>query len=852
MKRWSLLFSFLVTIVVTGFAQGTETFTNISGSSASYATVTWTGDNGLSWTATDSRTDIAITGKAVTVRNGKITCNGIPNGIGSISFKHQQQFSGTGGVLEVWINGVLVGSANPTTTLQTASLSNINVSGAFSLEIRQTTSGLRIAVDDITWTSYSGNPCVAPSAQPTNIAFTSITNTTANVSFSVAAGADKYLAIRSTSSSLTNQPVNGTSYSEGDAIGNGIVSYSGSNNSFVAGDLLPGTTYYFFIYSFNDVNCSGGPTYFTTTPLTGNVTTTTPPACVAPVSSISNLQLTSSSSSVNGNFTVSPDADGYLIIQSTSSSLSFTPSNGVTYTAGQTAGNGLVVKSGVGNTFFANGLTASTTYYFYVFPENNFNCTGGPLYKTTSVSGNIATATTGTGDWPTGYYDFANGKTCSALKTALKQITDDVTGSFSGDNYAMNTQGYNSLWNQYLLTDIKPREVGTGSANVIWDIYSDNPTGVDPYNFTPGTAQCGSYSGEASCYNREHSFPKSWFNDASPMVSDYIHIFPTDGYVNGKRSNYKYGEVASASWTSLNGSKLGTSSTAGINGPVFEPINEYKGDLARVYLYMVTRYENFLSTWDGYATEGAETLDGTTYPAVDINYLKLMLKWNAQDPVSQKEKDRNNCAFSFQGNRNPFVDHPEYVTAIWNSNCPGLSALPVDLIFFTGKLDGNKILLNWEVATEINFDRYEVERSFNGTDYIKMGTVKAEGKPNYSYIDNIESLSGRRIYYRLKKVDRDGKYSYSAVFSIHIPLNIKFTVYPNPAASVIRLQLNNGSNEQASVSITEITGKTIYRKQINANQGLVEIPTTGFSSGIYIVKLLTNGAEYSQRIMVLK
>jgi endonuclease I len=851
MKRCSLLFSLLV-FVVTGFAQGTETFTNISGSSASYATVTWTGDNGLAWTATDTRTDLPINGKAITIRNGKVTCNGIPNGIGSISFKHQQQFSGSGGVLEVWINGNLIGSANPTTTVQTTSLSNINISGAFSLEIRQTTSSLRIAVDDISWTGYSGNPCVAPSSQPTAMNFTSITNTTANVSFSVASGADKYLAIRSTSSSLTNQPVNASSYSEGDALGNGIVSYSGSGNSFVAGDLVAGTTYYFFVYSFNDVNCSGGPVYNTTTPLTGNVTTTTPPACVAPTAAISNLQLTSSSSSINGNFTASADADGYLIIQSNSSSLSFTPANGVTYSTGQTAGNGTVIKNGGGITFFANGLSANTTYYFFVFPENNFNCSGGPLYKSTSVSSNITTAATGTGDWPSGYYDFATGKTCSSLKTALKQITDDVTGSFAGDNYAMNPQTYTNLWSQYLLTDIKPREVGSGSANVIWDIYSDNPTGIDPYNFTPGTAQCGSYSGEANCYNREHSFPKSWFNDASPMVSDYIHIFPTDGYVNGKRSNYKYGEVASATWTSLNGSKLGSSSTAGITGPVFEPINDYKGDLARVYLYMVTRYENFLSTWNGYSTEGAETLDGSTYPAVDINYLKLMLKWNAQDPVSQKEKDRNNGAFSFQGNRNPFVDHPEFVTDIWNSNCPGLSALPVDMLFFSGKLDGSKILLNWEVATEINFDRYEIERSFNGTEYTKIGIVKAEGRSNYGYNDNIESLSGRRIYYRLKKLDKDGKFNYSSVFSIHVPLNIKFTVYPNPAASVIRIQLNNGSNEAAVVTVTEITGKSVYSKQVSSNQGLIEVSTSTFSSGVYVVKLVVNGAEYSQSIIVLK
>jgi len=852
MKR-SILAIIVCVISFATFAQGTETFTNISGTSASYLAVNWTGDNGLAWSATESRTDQVITGKCITIRNGLVGCNGIPNGIGSLSFKHQQFFSGSGAVLEVRINGNLIGSVNTiTTTVQTASFSNINVSGAFNLEIKQTTSGLRIGVDDITWTSYGGVACVAPAAQPTALSFTGITNTTANVSFTAAAGADKYLVVRSTTASLSNNPINTTTYSEGDALGNGIVAYSGANTSFTAGDLLPGTTYYFFVFAFNELNCSGGPVYNTTSPLTGNTTTTTPPACVAPVNNISNLQFTTSSSSINGSFTAAADADGYLIVQSTTANPGFTPVNGVSYTAGQAAGTGTIIKSGTGTTFFASGLTATTTYYFLVFSQNNFNCNGGPLYKTTGVSGNATTTAVASGDWPTGYYDYANSKNCAALKTALRQITDNTSGSFTGDNFQHDPQTYDGLWNQYKLTDIKPREVGSGSANVIWDIYSDRPTATDPYNYTPGTQQCGNYSGEGSCYNREHSFPKSWFNDAMPMYSDYHHILPTDGFVNGKRSNYKYGEVASASWTSQNGSKLGTSATAGIGGPVFEPIDEYKGDVARAYLYMVTRYETSLSTWNGYATEGAETLDGTTFPAVDITYLKLMIKWHNLDPVSQKERDRNNGAYSFQGNRNPFVDHPEYVAQVWNSSCPGLSALPVDVLFFNGKLEGNKIVLTWEVGTEINLAQYEVQRSFNGTSYTTIGTVAASSKSSYAFADDVAQLNGRRVYYRLKKVDRDGKFAYSEIFTLHIPFNMKFSIYPNPTSGNIKLLLNNGSNERAVITITEMSGKMVYRQNQQASQGIIEIPAQQLGAGMYVVRLLLNGAEYSQTVMVTK
>jgi hypothetical protein len=258
-----------------------------------------------------------------------------------------------------------------------------------------------------------------------------------------------------------------------------------------------------------------------------------------------------------------------------------------------------------------------------------------------------------------------------------------------------------------------------------------------------------------------------------------------------------------------------------------------------------------MSTW-GSNADASQAFEPNTFPSVDIPYLRLMIQWHNLDPVSQKEIDRNNAAYSFQGNRNPFVDHPEYVSQVWNSSCPGLSALPVDMIFFTGKLEGSKILLNWEVATEINLERYEVERSFNGIEYSKIGSVKAEGRSNYSYNDDVESLSGRRVYYRLKKVDKDGRFGYSAVFSLHIPLNIKFSISPNPASGIIKIQLNNNTNEAATVIVADMAGRIIYNQTMNPQQGLIEISTSNFYYGNYTVKLIISGRQYSQRVLVLK
>ncbi len=247
---------------------------------------------------------------------------------------------------------------------------------------------------------------------------------------------------------------------------------------------------------------------------------------------------------------------------------------------------------------------------------------------------------------PTGYYDGTTGLTGAALKTKLSQI---VTSGHQD-------RGYN--WTVFSSAD---RDKYYENDNSVLDVYSENPTGADPYKFTMVTNQCGSYSGEGSCYNREHSIPKSTFNDATPMHNDYHHLLPTDGYVNGRRSNWPYGEVGTASWTSKNGSKLGTSKLNGYSGTVFEPINEFKGDIARIYLYFATRYQSQITTFT------YDMYDGSTFKVFAEPFMSMLLRWHQQDPVSQKEIDRNNAVYNYQGNRNPYVDHPEYVAQIWGT-----------------------------------------------------------------------------------------------------------------------------------------------------------------------------------------
>ena len=241
---------------------------------------------------------------------------------------------------------------------------------------------------------------------------------------------------------------------------------------------------------------------------------------------------------------------------------------------------------------------------------------------------------------PPGYYNSAQGLTGNALKTALHNIIDNHT-----------QVSYNGLWNAYKKTDIKPN-------GKVWDMYSDVPSGIPPYQFTFITDQCGNYAIEGDCYNREHSWPQSWFNSVTGPVSDLFHVYPTDGKVNGERSNYPYGNVNVASMTTLNGGKLGSCADLGYNLTVFEPINEYKGDLARTYFYMSTRYYTEDASWG--------TSDATNKATILPWQMNVLLQWHHQDPVSAKELARNDSIYyKFQNNRNPFIDNPQWADSIW-------------------------------------------------------------------------------------------------------------------------------------------------------------------------------------------
>lgn len=238
------------------------------------------------------------------------------------------------------------------------------------------------------------------------------------------------------------------------------------------------------------------------------------------------------------------------------------------------------------------------------------------------------------------YYQAADGKKGAALKTAFFNIIKNHTDI-----------GYDGLIEAYHKTDTradgKLRDWYSNATNYTWDDRNGN-------------------NREGAGWNREHSVPQSWFSKSNPMKSDIVHVLPTDCYVNNRRSSYPFGEVGNATYTSNNGySKLGSCKTSGYSGTVFEPNDEIKGDIARIYFYMVTCYEDRFTGWT--AGSATQVFSSNKYEGLKTWCMDMMMRWSKNDPVDAVETARNNAVQEVQGNRNPYVDYPGLEEYVWGS-----------------------------------------------------------------------------------------------------------------------------------------------------------------------------------------
>lgn len=339
-----------------------------------------------------------------------------------------------------------------------------------------------------------------------------------------------------------------------------------------------------------------------------------------------------------------------------------------------------------------------------------------------------ATTVTAPADIPA-YYSSINGKSGANLWSAASSVAARNRSSL----------GYDGLYDAYIKTDSYPAD-SVGKAGLVWDMYSN-------CGYSHNQKKCGNYSDECDCYNREHSIPKSWFGGSTSGIGcDIFHVVPTDGKVNGMRSAYCYGEVkGTPEYTSLSGHKKGSgaailnarkticaaagSTTSCSAGTVFEPIDQYKGDFARGYMGVMASWNKDMTQAEGsnffQSSYSASTNYGLTAYGV-----ALLMKWHREDPVSQKEIDRNNGIQQTQGNRNPFIDYPYLAEYIWGEHAGETvdlaQLLPsTDAAFVPGVSNG------WREGGDVpqpGVTRYGVTWSINGEE-LRVDSVNENTKP---------------------------------------------------------------------------------------------------------------------------
>ena len=311
------------------------------------------------------------------------------------------------------------------------------------------------------------------------------------------------------------------------------------------------------------------------------------------------------------------------------------------------------------------------------------------------------------------YYTSVDGvKGGEALKTALYNLIKNHKVISYGS-------GESSTWGAFYTTDAA---IENGQRRVL-DMYSNEKR----YFGSKGSAVSG--------MNIEHSVAKSWWGgNKNNAYCDIHHLNPSDQNANSRKSNYPLGELTSVSWE--NGvTFVGKANIDGSSLNAYEPCDEYKGDFARVFMYMFTCYQDLTwkYTWMNY--------EKSTYPTLKPWAVKLLLKWHKQDPVSEKEVNRNNAVYAVQGNRNPYVDYPQLADYVWGDSINYVFHLTGEVEDGTGSgnggstdggNDGNddvEIIDGWKIYLNENFDG----TSMKFTTYEGIGDYPWQLNSQYKY-----------------------------------------------------------------------------------------------------------------------
>ena len=755
------------------------------------------------------------------------------------------------------------------------------------------------------------SPCVAPSSQASGLAFSS-SSTSISGSFA-ATTASGYLTLCSTSATFSLAPVTGTTYSSGATLGNATVVSTGTATSFTASGLTPNTLYYFYSFSYNNGSCTGGPIYNLTTPLIGSVTTLASP-CVAPSSQASGLAFSSSTGTqISGSFAASL-ADAYLVVCSASPSLSMLPNNGTNYTAGTTLGNGTVCSSGTATTFIATGLTPNTPYFITVFAWNSSNCSGGPLYQTTTPLTGSSTTTTallnyyfgnfhshseysdGTG-LPSG--DFAFGDTANCMDFLGISEHNHVSAGMSLNNWILGRAQATAANTSTFLTmyGMEWGVISGGGHVVVYGV--PNLLGWDAGQYQTYVPQ-NVYTGTTGLFNVINGFGNNAFATlAHPNNADY----------NGIMSTYDaVADDAIVGSAVENGPSTSTNTTYSDPPASMSYLSFYRNMLARGYhlgptidhdnhnvthghtatsrtvvmapsltepdILSAMRLMRFYATEDcsAYVTfkintnpigsiltsAGTPLITVTTSTSNPVTSLKIYsgIPGSGTNATILTSTTTGSITFTHTAltnlsTRYYYIDITEsdgkrIITApIWYTrNDAARLATSRAVAEFFAVAETNKVILKWITTHETNQQLFLIEKSMDNVVYVPMSSQQGKGVSSFPNTYSLEDTSTQNdgiTYYRLTQYDTDGAIVFTQTQIVARTVTPKFEVvlYPNPVTEATRIALNNTNGELVQISIFDLTGQLVYTNQIQSEKGNQEInlPLQDLRTGIYLLTM---------------
>lgn len=449
---------------------------------------------------------------------------------------------------------------------------------------------------------------------------------------------------------------------------------------------------------------------------------------------------------------------------------------------------------------------------------------------------------------PSGYYDGTDGLVGYPLKTKINEIISKQIYSHT----------YDDLKTLYGQTDL---DKYYENDNTILDIYSEKPNGVDAYTYNL-TNIISSATAEGQGWNREHGMPQSTFYGIYPMYSDLHFVIPADARINQLRSNFPYARNNGAAndcnspnttpCTATNGSKLGKSTTPGYTNTVYEPIDEFKGDVARFLLYFVTRYERSLNNFDFMLS--TSPLDGNKERGYENWYINMLKDWNTLDPVSQRERDRNEIIYSIQKIRNPFIDHPEWVDLIWSNSSDNIAPQAPSQLK-TDAVGESFVTLSWDPSLDSDVLGYGVY--VNGVFYKTTNST-------FTTVDRL--LSSSSSNFTVKAYDYSYNFSLDSnmvnvntLSSDNLTKDLMITKYIEGSGNNKAIEVTNLTNHEVDLENyyirTQLKGSSSYyfsdsyelEGKLSAGESIVVIhPNASFSSfDTNLAKFITNSPALS-------